>query len=131
MATSQPAPIQRDFIVEVNGHWQVDPIWAQWLQDLRNLVDGLTGAASTGTGLVVRQTAPTLITPSIGAATGASLALLNGITTGQTVLHHTSVNLANGAAANVGTLNNAPALGDPTKWISIDDNGTTRYVPSW
>ncbi len=37
----------------------------------------------------------------------------------------------NGAAAQVGTLNNAPAAGDPTKWIPLDDNGTTRYVPAW
>lgn len=37
----------------------------------------------------------------------------------------------NGAAAAVGTLNNAPAAGNPTKWIALNDNGTTRYVPSW
>lgn len=42
-----------------------------------------------------------------------------------------SVNLTNGAGANVGTLTNSPATGDPTKWIPIDDNGTTRYIPAW
>lgn len=42
-----------------------------------------------------------------------------------------SVALDDGAAANAGTLNNAPAAGDPTKWIAIDDNGTTRYIPCW
>jgi hypothetical protein len=26
---------------------------------------------------------------------------------------------------------NAPAAGNPTKWIPIDDNGTTRYIPAW
>jgi len=38
---------------------------------------------------------------------------------------------ADGAGAQAGTLTNAPAIGNPTKWISIDDNGTTRYIPAW
>jgi len=38
---------------------------------------------------------------------------------------------SNGAAAGAGTLTNAPAAGDPTKWIPVDDNGTTRYIPAW
>lgn len=42
-----------------------------------------------------------------------------------------SVTLNNGAGALVGTLTNAPATGNPTKWIPIDDNGTTRYIPAW
>jgi hypothetical protein len=37
----------------------------------------------------------------------------------------------NGAAAATGTLTNAPAPGNPTKWIPISDNGTTRYIPAW
>lgn len=43
----------------------------------------------------------------------------------------TKATLSNGAAANAGTLTNAPAVGNPTKWIPIDDNGTTRYLPAW
>lgn len=39
--------------------------------------------------------------------------------------------LTNGAAAQTATLTNAPAAGNPTKWIPIDDNGTTRYIPAW
>lgn len=39
--------------------------------------------------------------------------------------------LTNGAAAQLGTLTNAPTAGDPTKWIPINDNGTTRYIPAW
>lgn len=38
---------------------------------------------------------------------------------------------ANNAAANVGTLTNAPALGNPTKWVPVDDNGVIRNVPMW
>jgi len=37
----------------------------------------------------------------------------------------------NGAGAQMGTLTNSPAVGNPTKWIPIDDNGTTRYIPAW
>ena len=37
----------------------------------------------------------------------------------------------NNAGAHVGTLTNAPAVGNPTKWIGINDNGTTRYIPTW
>lgn len=42
-----------------------------------------------------------------------------------------TVTMNNGAGANAGTLTNAPAIGNPTKWIPIIDNGTTRYVPAW
>lgn len=43
----------------------------------------------------------------------------------------TKTSYTNGAAANTGTLTNAPAVGNPTKWIAIDDNGTTRQIPAW
>lgn len=43
----------------------------------------------------------------------------------------TKTAFTNGAAAATGTLTNAPAAGNPTKWIAIDDNGTTRQIPAW
>ncbi len=49
----------------------------------------------------------------------------------QSVLHASSVTLTNGAAAAIGTLTNAPIAGNPTKWVPINDNGTTRYIPAW
>lgn len=57
--------------------------------------------------------------------------LTGGLTVGTTTLLTTSVALTNGAAAAAGTLGNAPAAGDPTKWIPVNDNGTTRYIPAW
>ncbi len=48
-----------------------------------------------------------------------------------TTLLATGVSLTNGAGASTGTLTNAPAVGNPTKWIPINDNGTTRYIPAW
>jgi hypothetical protein len=94
---------------------------------------GLAAALSdeTGTGLAVFNNSPTLVTPAIGAATGTSVALTGGITTGNTTLHTTTVALTNGAGAGLGTITNAPAAGNPTKWVPINDNGTTRYIPAW
>lgn len=36
-----------------------------------------------------------------------------------------------GSSNQLGTLTNAPSAGNPTKWLPYDDNGTTRYIPSW
>lgn len=49
----------------------------------------------------------------------------------QTILLETTAALANGAAAAAATLLNAPVAGNPTKWIAINDNGTTRQIPAW
>jgi hypothetical protein len=48
-----------------------------------------------------------------------------------TQLIGSSVTLNNGAGSATGTLTNAPAAGNPTKWIAISDNGTTRQIPAW
>lgn len=68
--------------------------------------------------------------PTIGVSAG-KLAISAAVVLSQAQLLETSVNLTNNAAANVGTLNNAPAVGDPTKWIPINDNGTVRNIPAW
>jgi hypothetical protein len=39
--------------------------------------------------------------------------------------------LTDGTGAGAGTLTNAPSAGNPTKWIPIVDNGTTRWIPTW
>jgi hypothetical protein len=59
---------------------------------------------------------------------GAVVATLADDTTS---LITSSVALTNGAGAAAGTLLNSPAAGNPTKWVPINDNGTTRYIPSW
>lgn len=33
--------------------------------------------------------------------------------------------------ASAGTITNAPSIGNPTKWIAINDNGTLRKIPAW
>lgn len=67
----------------------------------------------------------------VGGATAGGFTTAGVFTTASSTLHATSVALANGAAAAAGTLTNAPTAGNPTKWIPIDDNGTTRYIPAW
>jgi hypothetical protein len=59
------------------------------------------------------------------------VAVTGTLTTSSTTLHTSSVSLTNGAGAGAGTLTNAPTAGNPTKWIAIVDNGTTRYIPCW
>lgn len=74
--------------------------------------------------------------PTISVTAG-SLAITPAIVCASTItfasasLPATTVTFTNGAAAATGTLTNAPAAGDPTKWIPINDNGTTRYIPAW
>jgi hypothetical protein len=46
-------------------------------------------------------------------------------------LIRSAASLPNGAGGNVGTLTTAPSAGNPTKWIPVDDDGTTRYIPAW
>lgn len=66
---------------------------------------------------------------SIGTTTDAGLGMLR--TNSASFMIRTSTAYNNGAAAAGGTLLNAPAAGNPTKWIPVDDNGTTRYIPAW
>jgi hypothetical protein len=48
-----------------------------------------------------------------------------------TYLMQTTSAWTDGAGVATGTLTNAPSAGNPTKWIAVDDNGTTRKIPAW
>lgn len=73
----------------------------------------------------------------VGVGTGAAGSFAGGLKLTSLTLAQaaplltTSVALTDGAAAQTGTLTNAPAAGNPTKWIAINDNGTTRQIPAW
>lgn len=58
--------------------------------------------------------------------TGGTAVLAGGAT-----LIGTKTALTNGSGAAAGSLLNSPAAGNPTKWIAINDAGTTRYIPAW
>ena len=91
--------------------------------------------ASGNTGLLGHLLFPTDNTYDIGAS-GANrprnVYVAGSITTGTAATFATtSVALTNGAGAQTATLTNGPTAGNPTKWIGINDNGTTRYIPAW
>jgi hypothetical protein len=58
--------------------------------------------------------------------TGGTAVLAGGAT-----LIGTKTALTNGSGVSAGSLLNAPVAGNPTKWIAINDAGTTRYIPAW
>lgn len=108
-------------------------------------------AAAPGNSFITYNTTGMYATgaANLGFSVGGTLKFDYGITTASTwtaaaVLVATTVysnvatfvvgsktTLTTGAGVGAGTLTNAPAAGNPTKWIGIDDNGTTRYVPAW
>lgn len=62
-------------------------------------------------------------------ASGNGLTVPPGLTNGELI--NTSAALTTGAGVGAGTITNAPAAGNPTKWIKINDNGTIRAFPAW
>lgn len=98
----------------------------------------------TGTVTIAPATVGAINNVNIGAATrgtgaftsgafNAGLAVSAGVLSspgGATFMKATAA-LTNGAGALAGTIANAPAVGNPTKWIGIDDAGTVRYIPAW
>ncbi len=69
---------------------------------------------------------------SMAALSSAGLSITGALTTaGGAAFHKTSSALTNGAGAAMGTITNAPAAGNPTKWIGINDNGVIRQIPAW
>ena len=101
----------------------------------------VSGSPAYSTALVTFNTNPVLIgvnnaeklrATTAGVAITGTLSSTGALTTpGGATFHTTSTALTNGAAAAAGTLLNAPAAGNPTKWIGINDNGTIRYIPAW
>lgn len=72
------------------------------------------------------------ITTAGGIDAAKTVWALTGFKTGSAgAMMSSSVAWTNGAAAALGTLTNAPVAGPPTKWIPVNDNGTTRYIPAW
>ncbi len=116
-----PAPVDAPF-----GSYN----WSDWYKKVRDAINSATTIAWSSV----------TSTPTTVAGYGITDAVtLTGV---QTISNKTHTPLAgialkfsgaitNGAGAAAGTLLTAPAAGNPTKWIPIDDNGTTRYIPAW
>ena len=103
---------------------------------VQNLIDGLDSAPVVQQGYdynpaSVAITGGDMDGVTIG-ATAPDIGKFTDLTSGNAAaLIKTSVALTNAAGAAAGTLLNAPAAGNPTKWIQINDNGTVRKIPTW
>jgi len=117
--------------IEGKGYQTVNLSNVSGARILFQATENYTNIASGGKLLlqVVANGTTSLTTVADISSTG--LAVTGSLTTSSTTLHTSSVSLTNGAAAALGTLTNAPTAGNPTKWIPIVDNGTTRYIPCW
>jgi hypothetical protein len=100
---------------------QTAPEWAHLLVKQINVALLQDPAITGGTidGATIGAT-----TPSTGVFTTVTLSTAAKLLT-------TSAALTDGAGSDTGTLTNAPSAGNPSKWVEIDDNGTSRYVPLW
>jgi hypothetical protein len=74
--------------------------------------------------LYVQGVSPVRILPAVRIDGVLSLA-------GGASLLATNAALTDVSGAAAGTLLNAPTAGNPAKWIAINDNGTTRKIPTW
>jgi hypothetical protein len=120
-------------VTAVNGSSSVAAVYVGgasanqgWLQFGTAADYGIQGGADY-VGLVFRTNGASRMT--IG-ATGI-VVCSSSLEVNSATLIKSNTTLTNGAAAAAGTLTNAPAAGNPTKWIPINDNGTTRYLPAW
>lgn len=66
---------------------------------------------------------------SVGSTTACAVGQVQ--TNSAAFIIRTRTAYTNGAGALTGTLTNSPVVGNPTKWIPVDDAGTTRYIPAW
>lgn len=118
-------------------------IWDVQLLDTTNVFQmrKVNDAFSTANvWLEVTPSGNTISSVAIKAGSGTTAATFTSTTTtlagnlttpGGATFHTTSTALTDGAGVALGTLATAPTAGNPTKWIGINDNGTTRYIPAW
>jgi len=90
-----------------------------------SVLGNFSGAVTCSTTLAVTTT--TTMTGLLTANGGITVVGGTNLLTTNTALTDQSA----GNTASLGLVSNAPVPGDPTKWIAISDNGTTRYIPTW
>ena len=103
---------------------------------VQSLIDDLNNSPSAQPGYDYN---PSAVSISGGLVDGVAIGSTNpaagkftDVTNGNAAaLIKTSVSLNNGAGAQLGTLINSPLSGPPTKWATVNDNGTIRYSPLW
>lgn len=95
--------------------------------DTQIVSDGAISLLTDGSAVTIDQfgggNADLIVT---GGITGVSITVTDG-----TFAFKSTASFADGAGGSTGTLTNAPSVGNPTKWVPFDDNGTTRHFPAW
>ena len=113
-----------------DGHILIYDNASQWFENA-TLTAGSNITITNGAGSITIAVSGTPTFTSVNATTITGSTISGTIIDTTTGLIRSSVDMADGAAANVGTLNNAPVAGDPTKWVPVLDNATVRYIPAW
>lgn len=90
-----------------------------------SVLGNFSGAVTCSTTLAVTSTTTLtgLLTANGGITTNGGNNLL---TTNQALNSYSG-----SSSATLYYNTDAPVSGEPTKWIAINDNGTTRYIPTW
>jgi hypothetical protein len=102
----------------------------------QSLTNYTLGISSAQVAIQSTAAATNTVSGSLTTAGGIGVALSGffggTVTTGSsTFMSRTSIALVDGSSSKTATLTNSPVTGNATKWIPIDDNGTTRYIPAW
>jgi hypothetical protein len=107
-----------------NGLTSVGTSGLRW-SNVFSVLGNFSGAVTCSTTLSVSST--TTMTGRLTANGGITVVGGTNLLTTNTALTDQS----SGNTASLGNVSNAPVPGDPTKWIAINDNGTTLYIPTW
>lgn len=80
--------------------------------------------------------APIVQIGTLGEQQADKVSITNGVVSAelknnQVILLESIKNLDDFSDVNLATLTNSPVAGDPTKWVSINDNGIIRAMPTW
>jgi hypothetical protein len=92
---------------------------------IQNIIFG-TGNSGTGTTISSGKIGIGIKAPNFKFDVAGSLGCSEA-----TAILHNSTTVTGGGTGNIPTLTAGPVTGNPTKWLPYDDNGVTRYIPSW
>lgn len=95
------------------------------------VANGTSSIVFQGRGRIISDDANSIHIRNNGNSADGTLIAAGVTVSSGTTLITSTVAFTNGAGAASGTLTNAPTAGNPTKWMPINDNGTTRYIPAW